>query len=121
MSHIRLERAPAARLPPHRPTPSSLPPTPIHPAGGFCAPSCSCLNCSNIPSEMAAVQAARDIVLAKNPRAFEVKASQPPQPGPRPGAARMHVHRVTHAPAPWADPPRPVHPLTRMHSLLLSL
>ncbi|KAL4443018.1 hypothetical protein ABPG77_008509 [Micractinium sp. CCAP 211/92] len=44
-------------------------------AGGFCAPSCSCLNCSNTPSEIAAVQAAREIVLAKNPRAFEVKVT----------------------------------------------
>lgn len=45
-------------------------------AGGFCAPSCSCLSCSNTPAEMAAVQAAREVVLAKNPNAFEVKVSK---------------------------------------------
>ena len=43
------------------------------PAGGFCAPSCSCLSCSNTPAEMGAVMAAREVVLAKNPNAFEVK------------------------------------------------
>ncbi|KAL4457755.1 hypothetical protein ABPG75_012620 [Micractinium tetrahymenae] len=44
-------------------------------AGGFCAPCCSCLNCSNTPADVAAVQAARDVVLAKNPRAFDVKVT----------------------------------------------
>lgn len=48
---------------------TARPPT----AGGYCAPSCTCLSCSNTPAEFEAVQAAREIVLAKNPRAFEVK------------------------------------------------
>lgn len=61
------------------PPPSSAPRSPAlrrpHPstAGGYCGPSCTCLSCSNTPTDFEAVQAAREVVLAKNPRAFEVK------------------------------------------------
>ena len=43
-------------------------------AGGVCAPGvCSCTNCFNTASDDGAVQAARAVVLAKNPLAFQAK------------------------------------------------
>lgn len=44
-------------------------------AGGFCAPGCACANCRNHADEAAVVQQARAVVLAKDPQAFEKKAS----------------------------------------------
>eukprot|EP00887_Chlorella_sp_A99_P002664 scaffold6.g2664.t1 len=45
------------------------------PAGGFCAPGCTCANCMNSEVELGQVQAARAVVLAKDPRAFETKVT----------------------------------------------
>jgi hypothetical protein len=44
-------------------------------AGDFCAASCACLNCVNVQAEREAVDAARDVVLFKNPDAFQKKVS----------------------------------------------
>lgn len=45
-------------------------------AGGYCAPGCACANCYNHESEAAVVQKARQVVLAKDPKAFETKVSE---------------------------------------------
>lgn len=69
---------PLSPLAPPFALPSHPPPASLHcPAGGYCAPSCTCLSCSNTPAEFEAVQAAREVVLAKNPRAFEIKVRSP--------------------------------------------
>ncbi|GAB4820712.1 hypothetical protein N2152v2_007758 [Parachlorella kessleri] len=44
-------------------------------AGGYCAPGCACSNCSNHQGQTAAVQQARQVVLAKDAKAFEKKVT----------------------------------------------
>jgi hypothetical protein len=42
-------------------------------AGGFCLPSCSCLNCSNTKADAATVESHRQLILTRNPFAFDEK------------------------------------------------
>lgn len=42
-------------------------------AGGFCLPSCSCLNCSNTEADAPTVESHRQLILTRNPFAFDEK------------------------------------------------
>ena len=42
-------------------------------AGGFCGPTCTCVNCANREENSAAVLHQRDIIRQRNPNAFDQK------------------------------------------------